>query len=80
MQCPACQPSRSPYSRAEVQCVCCVHIVQVKHGIPNEGIMRLLYRSAYVVLIAFIACTLPFFGDLMGFFGALGNGPTSFWM
>ncbi len=54
--------------------------MQVRNGIPNEGVMRLAYRSAYVVLIAFIACTIPFFGDLMGFFGALGNGPTSFWM
>jgi hypothetical protein len=33
-----------------------------------------------VVLIAFIACTIPFFRDLMGFIGALGTGPTTFWM
>ena len=72
--------SRTLYKHAEVQCIYHVLAVQVKNGIPNEGIMRLIYRSAYVVLIAFIACTLPFFGDLMGFFGALGNGPTSFWM
>ena len=52
----------------------------VKHGMRNDGLVRVAYRSAYVVLIAFIACTIPFFGDLMGFVGALGTGPTTFWM
>ena len=52
----------------------------VRHGIRNDGPIRVAYRCAYVVLIAFIACSIPFFGDLMGFVGALGTGPTTFWM
>ena len=52
----------------------------VRHGIRNDGPIRVAYRCAYVVLIAFVACSIPFFGDLMGFVGALGTGPTTFWM
>ena len=52
----------------------------VKRGLRNDGLVRVVYRSAYVVLIAFIACSIPFFRDLMGFIGALGTGPTTFWM
>lgn len=52
----------------------------VKHGLRNDGWRRVAYRCAYVVIIAFIACTIPFFRDLMGFIGALGTGPTTFWM
>ncbi|CAK0779930.1 hypothetical protein CVIRNUC_004892 [Coccomyxa viridis] len=52
----------------------------VRHGIRNDGPIRVAYRCAYVVLIAFVACSIPFFGDLMGFVGALGTGPTTFWI
>ena len=52
----------------------------VRHGIRNDGPIRVAYRCTYVVLIAFVACSIPFFGDLMGFVGALGTGPTTFWM
>ncbi|KAK9809609.1 hypothetical protein WJX73_007377 [Symbiochloris irregularis] len=41
-------------------------------------IPRLVYRSLYCVLVTFIAILLPFFGDLLGFIGALGFGPTTF--
>jgi hypothetical protein len=34
----------------------------VKNGINNGLLMRLLYRSAYVVIVTFVAVTLPFFG------------------
>ena len=40
----------------------------IEHGFAKRGInlttlpARLLYRSAYVVLISFVACTIPFFG------------------
>jgi amino acid permease len=50
----------------------------VKRGLPNGGITRVLYRSAYVVLVAFVGITIPFFGDLLGFIGALGFGPTTY--
>ena len=43
----------------------------VKHGISNGILCRLLYRSAYVILVAFVGITLPFFGDLLGFIGEL---------
>ena len=38
----------------------------VRHGIRNDGLVRVAYRSAYVVLIAFVACSIPFFRDLNG--------------
>ena len=34
----------------------------VKHRIPNGFVTRLIYRTSYIVLVAFIAITLPFFG------------------
>ncbi|KAK9789595.1 hypothetical protein WJX73_006025 [Symbiochloris irregularis] len=41
---------------------------------------RFMYRTTYVVVIAVVACVIPFFGSLMGFIGALGTGPTTFWL
>ncbi len=41
----------------------------VKRGISNGLVCRLIYRSAYVVIVAFVGITLPFFGDLLGFIG-----------
>jgi hypothetical protein len=57
-----------------------IEMQMVKRRIPNGLPSRLVYRSIYVVLTTFIACTIPFFGDLMGFIGALGTGPTTFWL
>jgi amino acid permease len=57
-----------------------IEMQMVRRRIPNGLVSRLIYRSIYVVLIGFIACTIPFFGDLMGFIGALGTGPTTFWL
>ena len=34
----------------------------VKRGISNGLPCRLIYRSAYVVIVAFVGITLPFFG------------------
>ena len=34
----------------------------VKRRIPNGFPTRLVYRTSYIVLVAFIAITLPFFG------------------
>ncbi|KAL3153488.1 hypothetical protein ABBQ38_011819 [Trebouxia sp. C0009 RCD-2024] len=50
----------------------------VKHRVPNGFVTRLVYRTIYIVLVAFIGITLPFFGDLLGFIGALGFGPTTY--
>jgi amino acid permease len=52
----------------------------VKRGISNGVFARLIYRSLYVVLTAFVAITLPFFGSLLGFLGAFAFGPTTFWL
>ena len=45
----------------------------VKNGISNGIICRLLYRSAYVIVVAFVGISLPFFGDLLGFIGELAS-------
>lgn len=50
----------------------------VKRHIPNGFLTRLVYRTTYIVLVGFVAITLPFFGDLLGFIGALGFGPTTY--
>ncbi len=34
----------------------------VMNGINNGVLMRLFYRSIYVVIVAFVAIVLPFFG------------------
>lgn len=34
----------------------------VKHRVPNGFVTRLVYRTIYIVLVAFVAITLPFFG------------------
>lgn len=55
-----------------------IETYMVKHGLGNGVIARLVYRSCYVALTAFVAITLPFFGDLLGFIGAFAFGPTTF--
>jgi amino acid permease len=57
-----------------------IEMQMVKRGIPNGLPSRLIYRSIYVVLITFVAVSIPFFGSLMGFIGALGTGPTTFFL
>eukprot|EP01023_Acetabularia_acetabulum_P058183 TRINITY_DN6838_c0_g2_i3.p1 TRINITY_DN6838_c0_g2~~TRINITY_DN6838_c0_g2_i3.p1 ORF type:complete len:488 (-),score=64.93 TRINITY_DN6838_c0_g2_i3:164-1549(-) len=49
-------------------------------GANSKIFQRLVLRSTYVVGTCFVACTLPFFGDLMGFFGAIGFTPMTFVM
>lgn len=34
----------------------------VKRRVPNGFITRFLYRSLYIILVAFIGITIPFFG------------------
>jgi len=52
----------------------------LKRGYDNGFFVRLVYRSLYVTIITFVAITIPFFGDLLGFIGAFGTGPTTFWI
>lgn len=43
-------------------------------------LLRLTFRSFYVLLAALVAAVLPFFGDLMGLIGAIGFTPMTFVM
>eukprot|EP00246_Nothoceros_aenigmaticus_P010382 TRINITY_DN2685_c0_g1_i1.p1 TRINITY_DN2685_c0_g1~~TRINITY_DN2685_c0_g1_i1.p1 ORF type:complete len:527 (+),score=38.12 TRINITY_DN2685_c0_g1_i1:182-1582(+) len=43
-------------------------------------LLRLLARSAYVVFTTFVAVTIPFFGDLLGFFGGFAFAPTTYFL
>ena len=36
----------------------------VKRHIPNGFLTRLVYRTTYIVLVGFVAITLPFFGGM----------------
>ncbi|KAL6767998.1 hypothetical protein ACKKBF_B37390 [Auxenochlorella protothecoides x Auxenochlorella symbiontica] len=38
---------------------------------------RLVYRTAYVILIGFLGICLPFFGDIVGLVGAIGFWPAT---
>ncbi|KAL3139320.1 hypothetical protein ABBQ38_003657 [Trebouxia sp. C0009 RCD-2024] len=51
-----------------------------RKGIKSRFFTRVVMRSVFVVFTAFIGITLPFFGDLLGFFGAFGFAPMTFWM
>eukprot|EP00243_Klebsormidium_subtile_P008750 TRINITY_DN4211_c0_g1_i1.p1 TRINITY_DN4211_c0_g1~~TRINITY_DN4211_c0_g1_i1.p1 ORF type:complete len:482 (+),score=113.59 TRINITY_DN4211_c0_g1_i1:374-1819(+) len=57
-----------------------IETVMLRKGINNTGIMRITYRTFYVLGTTFLAITFPFFGDLMGLLGALGNAPMTFFM
>ena len=35
----------------------------VKRGVPNGFPTRLVYRTAYIIIVAFIGMTIPFFGQ-----------------
>ncbi|KAI3427219.1 hypothetical protein D9Q98_007154 [Chlorella vulgaris] len=45
---------------------------------PRPLVMRLVLRSAYVVLVTLVACLLPFFGELMGLISSVGLMPITF--
>ena len=47
----------------------------VKRRLPNGFISRFIYRTAYIILVSFVGISIPFFGDLLGFIGALGMPP-----
>ena len=42
---------------------------------PRPWVLRILFRSAYVAAVTFLACLLPFFGDLMGLISSIGLMP-----
>ena len=50
-----------------------IEMQMVKRRIPNGTVSRLIYRSAYVVIVAFVACTIPFFGGKIKAIPTLGT-------
>ena len=50
----------------------------LRWGIHMNWWRRVIQRTAYVCVTAFVACLLPFFGDLMSLIGAIGVTPTTF--
>ncbi|XP_020966107.1 lysine histidine transporter-like 6 isoform X3 [Arachis ipaensis] len=55
-------------------------VISKRLNIPEGLTLRLVARSAYVACTLFIGVTFPFFGDLLGFFGGFGIGPTSYFL
>eukprot|EP01025_Chloroclados_australasicus_P061871 TRINITY_DN8126_c0_g2_i1.p1 TRINITY_DN8126_c0_g2~~TRINITY_DN8126_c0_g2_i1.p1 ORF type:complete len:450 (-),score=25.83 TRINITY_DN8126_c0_g2_i1:237-1586(-) len=49
-------------------------------GVYQGVAQRLVFRTVYVIGTCFVGISLPFFGDLMGFFGAIGFTPMTFIM
>lgn len=45
---------------------------------PRPLYLRLVFRSLYVVGTTFVACLLPFFGELMGLISSIGLMPVTF--
>ncbi|KAH6558999.1 hypothetical protein KP509_1Z032700 [Ceratopteris richardii] len=51
-----------------------------KVHLPPGIILRLVTRSLYVAFTCFVGVTLPFFGDLLGFFGGFAFAPTTYFL
>lgn len=51
-----------------------------KCHLPPGIILRLVARSLYVAFTCFVGVTLPFFGDLLGFFGGFAFAPTTYFL
>ena len=44
-------------------------IIKISRGrVPNGFFTRLVYRTIYIILVAFVAMTLPFFGGTVNSF------------
>ncbi|MCO5563490.1 hypothetical protein L7F22_017133 [Adiantum nelumboides] len=48
--------------------------------LPPGIILRLVARSLYVAFTCFVGVTIPFFGDLLGFFGGFAFAPTTYFL
>ncbi|KAG6546777.1 hypothetical protein Mapa_011723 [Marchantia paleacea] len=51
-----------------------------KMHIPPSAPLRVVVRCVYVAFTAFVACTLPFFGALLGFLGGFAFAPTTYFL
>lgn len=45
---------------------------------PRAIVVRLILRSLFVIATVFVACLIPFFGDLMGLIASIGLMPVTF--
>ncbi|CAM6092731.1 unnamed protein product [Calypogeia fissa] len=51
-----------------------------KMHLPPSALLRIITRCSYVLATAFVACTLPFFSDLLGFLGGFAFAPTTYFL
>ncbi|XP_024517613.1 lysine histidine transporter 1 [Selaginella moellendorffii] len=51
-----------------------------KLHLPPGVCLRLIARTVYVAFTAFVAITIPFFGNLLGFFGGFALAPTTYFL
>jgi hypothetical protein len=51
-----------------------------KLHLPPSALLRIVTRCSYVLATAFVACTLPFFSDLLGFLGGFAFAPTTYFL
>lgn len=55
-------------------------ILVKKMHLPPGLPLRIVARSTYVAFTCFIGITIPFFGDLLGFFGGFAFAPTTYFL
>lgn len=53
------------------------HVSVPLYGVHNINFFRLVWRTIYVIVVAVIAITLPFFNDFLGLIGAGSFWPLS---
>jgi hypothetical protein len=53
-------------------------VLQSSPPTPKPWLLRMVFRSVFVLLTTLLACMLPFFGDLMGLIASIGLVPISF--
>lgn len=51
-----------------------------KLHLPPSWQLRVVTRCSYVFATAFVACTIPFFDDLLGFLGGFAFAPTTYFL
>ncbi|KAL3691111.1 hypothetical protein R1sor_004762 [Riccia sorocarpa] len=51
-----------------------------KMHLPPSAILRVVVRCLYVAFTVFVACSLPFFGALLGFMGGFAFAPTTYFL
>eukprot|EP00884_Botryococcus_braunii_P007661 jgi/Botrbrau1/16897/Bobra.0265s0003.1 len=55
-----------------------IETLMVRKGIMNSGLIRVAYRTLYVVLLCVMGAGIPYFNDVLAVLGAIAYGPTTF--